>query len=372
MKVLVKKGDIIDVLSKIQGLTGRKSNLAITENVLLRAAGNGLNLTATDLESGFEGMYPATVEAEGSIAINARKFFEIIKNYPDEDININEIENRWIEIGNQKVMYHIVGMNPEDFPDSPHIEDIQFFEIPSDTLKKMIEKTIMISGAADEKRAHITGVYLENIKKGDDNKIRMVSTDGSRLTAVDYPYGKDIKFALDTSVIIPKKGLSEVHKFLEPETTIQFGLKHNHFIIKRDAETIIIRLLEGEFPEYQDIIKKHEKQLITVSRQLFLAMLKRMSILSSESYKGAIFHFEDDTLTVTTTNPDIGESKEQMSITYSRDTMEIAFNPKYFIETLNVIDDDNVSFNIIDDEHPCIIEGEKDKHFISVIMPMRI
>ena len=150
------------------------------------------------------------------------------------------------------------------------------------------------------------------------------------------------------------------------------GLKDNNFIIKKNSEKIIIRLLEGDFPKYHDIVTKKEVNEIVLKKNLFLMMLKRMSILSSENYKGVIFNFLKDKLLVTSTNPDIGESKEDMEIEYDGQQIEVAFNPRFFIETLNVIEDENIVVNIINDEKPCIIEGEKEKDFVSVVMPMRI
>ena len=372
MKFQIKRNDILDVLSKIQGLTGRKSNLAITANVLIQATNYGILLVATDLETGFEGLYPATIETEGKIAINARKFYEIVREFPSEKIDIHETENYWIKIGNDNIEYNIVGMNPEDFPESPLIDDIDFFEINSAELKKMIDKTIIITGAQDEKRAHITGIYFKTVKQDEKNCVRMVSTDGNRLSTADYIYDKDDKLPDSPGIIIPKKGLQEVIKFLDPEGEVQIGFKDNNFIIKKDAETIIIRLLEGDFPEYSDIIKKDDLNIINFNRQLFLMMLKRMSILSSEDYKGVIFNFETDQLVVTTTNPDIGESKEDMKIDYKGEPIKVMFNPRYFIETLNLIDEDTVCLNIINEEKPCLIQGENDDTYLSVIMPMRI
>ena len=136
MNFIIQKRDIVDVLSKVQGLTGRKSNLAITANVLIRASGSTITIMATDLETGFEGAYPANVQEEGCIAINARKLYEIVKDFPSTEIAINEVENRWIEIGNDNIEFHIVGMNPEDFPDIPKIEEVSFFDIDSVAFKK--------------------------------------------------------------------------------------------------------------------------------------------------------------------------------------------------------------------------------------------
>ncbi len=372
MNIKVAKSDIAEVLSKVQGLTGRRSSLAITENVLIRTTGEGIALIATDLETGFEGTYPAKVEKEGVIAITARKFFEIVREFPSAELVINEVENRWIEIGNKSVQYHIVGMNPEDFPDSPQLEEISFFEIDSAAFKKMIEKTVMVGGTIDDKRAHINGVFFEVISAEDRKGLRMVSTDGSRLATVDYDLPEDTDITLENGLIIPKKGLYEVNKFLEAEGTVQIGFKDNHFVVKKDSETIIIRLLEGEFPQYKEIITKSEGHSIVIDKEKFTRMLKRMSILTSDNYKGAIFAFGNNNLVITATNPDIGESKEEMEIVYDGNLVEVAFNPKYFIEILNVIESPNVVLFMSSDEKPCFIEGENETNFLSVIMPMRI
>ena len=372
MKITVKKNAIADVLSKIQGLAGRKSNLAITENVRIKTTDDGIVLTVTDLETGFEGTYPAQVESQGIIAINARKFYEIVRDFPSDDINIEEKENRWILIGNRTVEYHIVGMNAEDFPDIPQVEEIEFFEIESAVLKNMIEKTVMISGTSDDKRAHITGVFMERIIDGDQKTLRMVSTDGNRLNTCEHHFGTEDELPPGDALIIPKKGLHEVNKFLIHEGTVRMGVQESHFVIVKESETLIVRMLEGNFPAYKDIIKKEDGHHILVDRQLFMMTLKRMSILSSDTYKGVIFSFKEDLLLITSTNPDIGESKEDVEIKFSGDPIEVAFNPRYFIESLNAIQNENVIVNMVNDEKPCIIEGEQDKSFLSVIMPMKI
>jgi DNA polymerase III subunit beta len=371
MKFTVKKSDILDVLSRVQGLTGRRSNLAITTNVLIRSSADGIQIAATDLETGFEGAYGADIESGGNIALNARKLFEIVRDFPDEDIHIHEKENRWIRIGNDHVEYHLLGMNPEDFPEIPKIEGVSFLEIGAYDFKKMIEKSLMI-GVSDDKRAHITGVFFEKIEMEKGHLVRMVSTDGSRLSKVDYGFEADFDLPADSVLIIPKKGLHEVTKFLDAEGTVAIGFKDNHFITKRERETIIIRLLEGDFPKYADVIEKGDAHIVNLDKKSFLMMLKRMSILSSENYKGVIFSYAPDRLVITSTNPDIGESKEEMAISYDGESMEVAFNPRYFIETINVIDGDKILIYLMDSEKPCLIEGDDEDSFVSVVMPMRI
>ncbi len=374
MKIKIKKKDIVEVLSKVQAIAGRKTNIAITTAVLIRTNNNGINIISTDLETGFEGFYPATVEKEGAVAINARKLFEIVRDFPNNELHINELENNWIEIrDNSNVEYKMVGMNPDDFPSIPGIKDIVYFDLNSAAFKKMIEQTVFILGSSEEKRAHINGIYLEKLEKeGEKKLIRLVSTDGSRLTKADYECEGELILPGETGIIISKKGLNDVGKFLEQEGNISIGYNKSNFVLKKQNETIIMRLLEGNFPEYKDIINRKEVFSVKVERLLFLMLLKRMSILTSDSYKGVIFSFEKGKLTVSSTNPDLGESKEEMNIDFEQDPFEIAFNVRYFIETLNVIDDEKVSIRLIDSESPCLIEGDNNKNFISVIMPMRI
>jgi DNA polymerase-3 subunit beta len=372
MKFTISKDKIVNVLSKIQSLTSRKSNLAITECVLIQTLQNSIKLAATDLETGFEGEYEAQIENSGVAAINSRKLYEIIREFPDESIQVREVDNRWIEIGNHHVQFHIVGLNPDDFPPFPVIENVQFINIESLPFRKMIERTVLISSLADEKRAHVKGIYIEFISNDNRSIFRMVSTDISRLACVDYVLPSDTNLSIPQNILIPKKGLSEVAKFMSHEGYVCFGLSGSYLIVKKDAETIIIRLLEGDFPKYDVILQKDAHIAVKIDKHLFLNMLKRMSILSSDNYRGAVFKFSSDQLLITATNPDIGESKEDMSIEFDGDLIEAAFNPKFFIDTLNVIDEDEVLIYIYSKDKPCLLEGTFDKNYLSVIMPMKI
>jgi DNA polymerase-3 subunit beta len=325
------------------------------------------------LETGFEGFYPAEVAAEGAIAINARTLYDIVRIFPSNEIEIKEVENHWIEISDSQVEYHIVGMNPEDFPEIPKIEGISFFEIEAQQLRSMIDKCVIIAGGSDDRRAHITGVYLESLDEEKQRLLRMVATDGSRLSKIDYVFQEQAAAPVEQGIIIPKKGLNEVNKFLATEEKVQIGSQNNNFIIKKENETIIIRLLEGDFPEYFEIVKKpDENQAIQIPRTPFLNTLKRMSIISSQDYRGVIFNLEENKLIVSSTNPDKGDSREQVPISYTGQKLEVAFNPRFFIETLNAIEEDQVLVYITSEEKPCLIEGQNDKRYLTAIMPMRI
>lgn len=372
MKFTILKNEITDVLARIQGIAGRKTNMAITENVLIRTSENGVIISATDLETGFEGFYPAVVEDHGEAAVNARKLHDIVKMFPTDQLMVEEQDNQWIKIYSESVEYHLVGMDTEDFPDIPKVADAQFFFVNSEAFRRMIEKSIAISVGGEEKREHMTGVQMEKIAKDSENILRMVSTDIKRLSKIDTICAPDSGFFPGEPVILPKKGLAEVNKFLEFEGNIQIGVQGNHFIVKKDNETVIINLLEGDFPRYQDLLNIDASYDVAFNRDLLMMMLKRMTIITSEEYRSVIFYFDNHALVTRAANPNVGESKEKLAIDYDREPIEVAFNPKYFIEALNFIETDQVLLNIRNNESPCIVHADNSSNYLNIIMPMKI
>ncbi len=373
MKFRISKNGLADILSKVQGITGRKSNFAITECIMLDVSLNGIKITATDHETGFEGYCDAEVENEGVLALNSRKLFEIVKEFPSNDISFEKTENDWVEIRDNKVQYHLVGMNPDEFPKLPDIELEKGIEVESDRFKRMIERSIAIGGPGDEKRAHINGVYLELRKDLQTPLVRMVSTDGTRLAKTDMAVENIESEINESSVLVPKKGIGEVLKFLDSGARVKIGIKESYFIVEKEHEKIIIRLLEGKFPNYEDIINRQDGIIdIELEKEPFMKMLVRMAIMCNENYRAAIFRFEGNELIIHSTNPELGESKEDIEIKYGGKPLELAFNPKYMIDALNAIDDSKVILNLVDEEKPCIVSGKDDKNYLNVIMPMRI
>ncbi len=375
MQIIIDKKEITDVLSKMQGITGRKSSLLITENVKIKTDQDRVVLSATDLETGFEGVYSATVEKEGVVAVNAHKLNEIVKMFPDDRLFIHEKENRWIEINSEKLNYHLLGMNPDEFPEIPKVEKTSFIKINSACFKNMIEASITISVAGSEKREHMIGVNLERISQKDGNLLRMVSTDIKRLSKIDYLCDKKSGFQAGESIIIPKKGLNEVNKFLEPEGVVEIGVKGNHFIVKKENETLIINLLDGMFPEYNDLMVIEDDYDIEFNKGLLTMVLKRMAIITSEEYPGVTFHLENNELTIKAVNPTVGESTEKIEIVYDGEPIEASFNPRYFIEAMGFIEGETILVNIKDRELPCKIREKNkndDRNYLNIIMPMKI
>lgn len=380
MKAILLKSSILPVLNRLQGITGRKTNLAITTNVLIKARNGNVTVVATDIETSFTGIYTAQIENEGSVLLNARKFFEIVREFPQEEIHLSDEDNTTSRItigngvtsGSGKIEYSLVCMELDEFPTVTDVENLTFFEMEAAALSKIIERSIVINGSADERRVHIVGTELELFEDGDHSIFRMVSTDGSRLSVCDYN-SESKAMLLQEPVIISKKSLSEVNKFLDGGEVVKVAVKGSDFIVKIEAETIIIKLMEGNFPAYRPIVEKSENATdVKLNRHNFLNILKRLLILSSDSYRGALFDFNENVLTVKSNNPDIGESIESLEIEYGGQPMQVMFNPRFLIETINLIEEDDVYISLVNGEMPCLIKGADDDKYVTVTMPMRI
>lgn len=371
MKFSADRKVLVNALAKVQGITGRKTNLSITADVLIKAEGSRISITANDMQTVFFGTYEAQVLKDGMISINSKKLFEIIKEYPDNQILINEIENRWVEIGEGNIQYHIVSSDCENFPETPVIEDASLLEMAGDALKKMVGATALIGYSPDEKRIYVMGVLLENVEDDEGRKLRMVSTDSRRLNCVDIPVEQAMEMPEDT-VIIPKKGMSELVRFLDDEGPAMIGIKDYHFIIKKDHESMMIKLLDGDYPDYRRVLNTEAFSTLEIDRSMLLMVMKRMSILTSDDYKSVIFDFKEDELVVTITNPEIGESKEEIQIAYNGEPFESAFNPRYFIEAINIIKEDTLTLQVKDKRSPCVIQGINDDQLVCAVMAMTI
>ena len=372
MKISFNKKEIVDVLSKIQGLTGRKTSLTITSDILIKAVGSKINITASDMETAFYGTYEAEVEREGILSINSKKFYEILREYPDNEIIVNEVENRWVEIGKGDSLYHIVSSDYENFPETPVIENVEFIEISSKDLKKMVEMSSIVGYPGEEKRIYVLGSLIEKIIKDGKEKLRIVSTDSKRLNCYDAEFKGNLNLP-EESLIIPKKGLSELSKFIDgSKESINVGIKDNHFIFKDENESVMIKLLEGEYPDYKPVINYQEMIPVEVERSIFSTLMKRISILTSEDYKTVILNFKNNELIVTITNPEIGESKERIMIPFSEDEIKSAFNPRYFIDALSLFEENSVILNLKESKSPCIIRSFDNDRLICVIMAMHI
>src|SRR6266581_8795388 len=333
MEIKAKRGDLLATLYWTQSIVERRNTMPILANVLIESLKNDIRVTATDLEVGVRGRVDGEVAREGTITVNAKKLYEIIREVPDEQVQLKRLENEWVEIKSGKSVFKIVGMDAREFPQFPKIDSKGLSTTPASTIREMIERTIF-SVSTDETRYSLNGVFVEESEGG---KIRMVSTDGHRLAFEERVVGS---LGLTKGVILPRKGLSELKKLLESgdEGVVSLGFKDNMGLVTKDKIELFMRLIDGDFPDYTKVIPKGNPHIAKVEHDELLQALRRVSILSSERYKGIRMEFSDGKVSISANNPDLGEAVEEIEAEYKGKPISIGFNARYLLDVLTVLD----------------------------------
>lgn len=368
MEIKAKRGDLLATLYWTQSIVERRNTMPILSNVLLEAQQGNNRVTATDLEVGVRGRIEGEVVSEGSVTVNAKKLYEIIREVSSENVEIKKLENDWVEIRSAKSVFKIVGLDAREFPQFPEFNLEQLSTMPASTIREMIERTIF-AVSTDETRYSLNGVFIEESEGG---KVRMVATDGHRLAFDEKPVGS---LGLSKGVILPRKGLAELKKLLESaeESVLSMGFRENMGFVKKDNVELYMRLIDGDFPDYTKVIPKGNPNLASIERGELLQALRRVSLLSSERYKGVRLDFRKEGLAISANNPDLGEAVEEIDMEYDGKPISIGFNARYLIDVLNVLTGDGeVEVELKDDLSPSILREHGNQSFLYVLMPMRL
>lgn len=369
MEFTIQKGEFVKGLSRAQGVVDRKSTMPILANILLSAnPKRGLTIAATDLGVGITGSYGADVKKPGGVTVAAKSFYDIIKNLPEDQVSITVGDNHRTVIKSGRVEYKIVGTSDADYPKLPDPEGVGFSSLDARVFSDMIEKTLF-SVSTDETRFHLNGVFL--ISKGDT--LRMVSTDGHRLSVVTRPVATT-GLEVNTGVIIPRKGLLEVKRLLEEASTspVEIGLRGSNVYLRRQDVTLSVKLIDAQFPDYEQVIPKQIPKKATISRSHLIDALRRISLLSSDKSWGVRMSLSPNLLQITSDNPDLGEAKEEIEVDYPGPELAIGFNARYLLDVLNATESADVILGMNDESSPGVITPTEDQEYTCVIMPMRI
>ena len=368
MEISIDKTVFLRALHLVQTIVEKRNTMPILANVLIRTGEGNIDIVATDLEVGIKETVSADIKEAGTITVSAKKLFEIVKEIPTDSLSLRKKENNWIEIWAGKAVFNMVGIDPEDFPSFPSYEAVKLIDIKSETLKEIIEKTA-VAISADETRYNLSGAYFEN---AGDGRIRVVATDGHRLAVAE----KEVAGAgLDISqkgCIVPRKGVQEFKKMAEEaDGTLQLGFMESRAILKKGNMVVVVRLIEGEFPDYRQVIPKASENLITLNRVDFIRGLRRVSILSDEKTKGVRFVFSGNTLTLSTTNPGLGEAKEELEADYAGNDITVGFNARYVLDFLNVMTEEQVVMSVSDELSAALMKDGSKDDYTAIVMPMR-
>jgi len=371
MEFRIERDEFVKGLHRAQGVADKRGTMPILLNVLVETQGLGISITATDLEIGLKGFHPAEIIREGKSTISAKKLYEVIKELPEKNVSFVLKENQWVEITSGRSIFRIMGMSAETYPSLPAYEGEGFFSVELGTLREMIEKTLF-AVSTDESRYNLTGVFFVKLGENEGDGVRMVATDGFRLSMIDRPVKIEWK-GLENGILLPRKGLGELGRLLdEGGDTVWIKLKDNNFIVKKDRIVLLMRLLDAQFPDYRQVIPPKSKHQLRLKRSQILESLRRVSILSSEKTRGVKFYFSRDLLELSSYNPELGEAKEELAIDYRGEDVMVGFNARFILEVLNIIKSDEVILDLEDGKSPAVIHPSDDDRHTYLIMPMRI
>lgn len=368
MEIIVRVPELAKALQRVQGIVEKKSAMPALANALIESKGKDrIVVSATDLEIGLTAEYEAEVRAPGAITLAARALYDIVRSLPERDVRLRQTQNQWVEITCGRVKYRVVGLSSDGFPSLPNVSDIPTFPIRSETFRDMIEKTLY-AVSNDETRYNLTGVFCEPVSVGAG--LRMVATDGHRLSVVERPM--DAPPSMTPGVIIPRKGLTEVKKLLEADAPARLGFAESSAVFEVGGVTLTMRLVDGRFPDYQQVIPTSFSREVTVSRQALQDALRRTSLLSPDKAQGVKIELEPGRILLSANNPDIGEAREELEVGFDGEPLTIGFNFRYLLDVLAVLDEDEITLQLTDELAPGVIGGKGSEGFRAVIMPMRI
>jgi len=288
----IKKSDVLRPLSKAQTIIEKKNIMAIINNIYLYAEPDKLVIEATDLEISYRASIPCNLISQGAITVNANKLYEIVKEFPSDEIHFKETENSWLQIGsNDKAIFKIGGTPPDEFPQFRRVEENNAITIRAKDLNEMITKTVF-AASSEAHKFSLAGVYMEqeSWENSDNIVLRMVASNGHRLALQD----KDIQGAgldMDQGILIPKKGANEIRKLLEDHEEVVFGIDEKFCFLKGGEEFLVIRLIEGKFPNYRAIIPQTKERSFKFPRKDMYSALKRISILASDDIFRSVMAF---------------------------------------------------------------------------------
>jgi DNA polymerase-3 subunit beta len=310
----------------------------------------------------------AKVTKPGATTIPVKKLFGIVRELGGIEIDIEVDEKNICTIRCGSSFYKIHGLNADEFPPLPKFKDDKKVSLAQDTVKKMLKKT-SFAVSTDESRYVLNGIFI-SLK---DHKMTMVATDGRRLALVDEEV--DISEKSAGEFIVPAKAVTELNRLLtdKGDVEIKFGENQASFSLKDDKGSgvlVISKLIEGNYPNYRQVIPGEAKERVPLNREEFVQALRRAEIMTSEKANSVKLAFGKNTLAITANSPEVGEARETMAVNYKGKEMAIAFNPRYLIDALNALTEDEVFFELIDELSPGVLKINGP--FLYVVMPMRL
>ncbi len=377
MEVTVDRTSLKSALALVQGVVERRTTMPILSNVLIQAEGDRLRLAATDLEIGIRTELVAEVNHEGLVTASARKLWEIVQEAGADEIILSASNNEHVEVRCGRALFKMTSLDPKSFPAMPTAgvdsqasdKERSHLMLKASVLAQMIDR-VLFAASQDESRYTLNGVHIES---PDSGKLRMVATDGHRLALIEREVSG---MRLTRGAILPRKGVAEIERLLklkEQDGEVELIVEPRLAWIKAGNTQVSMRLVEGEFPDYQAVIPKSSRYEVVVSRDLLEAAIKRAAIFSNERFHGVKLELSGQTLTVSSITPGLGEAKDVIDVEFSGNDFTVGFNASYLLQVLAALPQGcSITIGLTDEVSPGVITTPTDSSYTYVVMPMRL
>ncbi len=371
MKFVVNRDLFARALARIQGVVSRKSSMQALSNVLLQAGTDGrLRVAGTDLDVTFDGSIAARVSDPGEITVDGKRLFDVIRSLPGEEVDVEIGEEHKVRLRCKNTEFVLLGAPADAYPELPSAEGVDLVPVDGMALRQLIERTIF-SVSTDESRPNLNGVYFRCLGEG---RLRMVSTDGHRLSQGERDAARGAEIPERDGVIIPRKGVAELKRLLdEVGAEVSFGFLDNNLVVSAPDLALFIRLIDAAFPDYRQVVPKSSGRKAVIARGPFLESLKRISILASERTHGVRIEVHEGRMVLSSDNPDLGKAREELSIEgYEGGELVIAFNARYVRDILGILDAEKVELALNESLAPGLFREAENQDYLFVVMPMRL
>lgn len=366
MKVTVGKEELQGKLSNIQNIVEKKNTMPILNHFLLSAESERSLITATDLETAFREPVELTISEPGRMCIPARKLFEIVREI-EGDLTLESPDGQWLKVKAGPSHFRLACLPEADFPVWPALGESEEVGLAASVLLEMIDRTLYAAGESDTR--YVLNGLLFHLKAG--GTMAVVGTDGHRLALCEKAIGSSL--AEEKKVIVSRKAIAELRRFLDREdetVTLQIGKNHVRFVTGQIE--FLTRMIEGTYPNYEQVIPAGNDKTLTVDRGNLVKALRRVSIMSKEKSSAIRVDLDSSVLVISASNPDLGEARDEVAAAYSGDPMTIAFNARYLLDAVNVMESEAVIIKLKEALSAVLVSEGEDADYRCVVMPMRV
>lgn len=367
MHIRVERDAFVDALGPVQGVVEAKKTLPILSHLLLEATPEGVCLFGTDLDVGLRRELVAEVLSPGVVALSAKKLYEVAKELPQAVVELRADADLQVAISCQRSSFRMKALPKDEFPALPDLKGDGQIRLEGRLFREMLRKTLF-AVSSDQTRYALTGVLLQVLT----NEVRMVATDGHRLALVRAPRPTE-QGAPVLEALVPKKAMVEAAKIAREDSgEVRLWMAENQLILQQETSTLVARVIDGQFPNYDQVIPPPCPGRLVIGREALYGALRRTSAIMGERTTATEFDIQPGRVLISCMNLDLGEAHEEVEAAYDGEAMKVGFNARYMMEFLSAIDAAEVTVHIADPLSPALFRAAGDEAYDCVIMPMRI